>query len=437
MARQIPTQADLDQANADLERFALPFSASLQLNDRTVYGTTDPEIALSMVNVGHLNDTRMFRGTWESTPTDRGQGTAYRNGQVVIGSDNHLYRLIDGQDGTQNPVGNNGVDWMILSSVEAPVTELYSMPESIQQNLFTPVSTTFTVAPTANATLVNPTTSVSATGNMVGTPTAPITAAGSVTVTAVPQIDANAAITVTTEAESTDGTQEFTAGQVDTIVSFVDGRQVPTVLPEEDQRVSILGTTTNPSWEVDTTPGTATVAAGTAFDSNVRVAVGTGGSTPLVGTTFTAPALTANTMITFSFPLVSSPTNGQTGAPADITRGVNVYTPWFYSFSPTAPTAVGQMQEGILVGETQGNNFPSNNTSQFTVTEPTAVNSIRDFWIATPASRNIANLQMTIGFAVISSVVDGQITANSIQYNLHRFRLGLVASPSTFTLITS
>ena len=38
MARQTPTMAELAQVSADLETFFLPFDASLDLGDRTVYG---------------------------------------------------------------------------------------------------------------------------------------------------------------------------------------------------------------------------------------------------------------------------------------------------------------------------------------------------------------------------------------------------------------
>ena len=107
MARQIRTQAQIDQVNNDFDLFALPFEASLDVADRTVYGTTDPAVDLSMVNVRHLNNTRLFRGTWTATPTD---GTAdgnpsvpYVRGQVVISpTDTRLYKLDD--------VANAGTD---------------------------------------------------------------------------------------------------------------------------------------------------------------------------------------------------------------------------------------------------------------------------------------------------------------------------------------
>ena len=51
MARQIRTQAQIDQVNNDFETFFLPVGASLDLGDFTTYGTTDPVIDLSMVNM--------------------------------------------------------------------------------------------------------------------------------------------------------------------------------------------------------------------------------------------------------------------------------------------------------------------------------------------------------------------------------------------------
>ena len=92
MARQTPTMAELTQVSADLETFFLPFDASLDLGDRTVYGTTDTAIDLSMVNVRHLNNTRGFRGVWETAPSDGNTPAPYITGQVVIDSNGLIYR---------------------------------------------------------------------------------------------------------------------------------------------------------------------------------------------------------------------------------------------------------------------------------------------------------------------------------------------------------
>ena len=77
MARQIPTAEELTQVSADLETFFLPFDASLDLGTRTVYGTTDPAVDLSMVNVRHLNNTRGFRGVWATAPADGNEPAPY------------------------------------------------------------------------------------------------------------------------------------------------------------------------------------------------------------------------------------------------------------------------------------------------------------------------------------------------------------------------
>ena len=111
MARQTPSPTELAQVATDLETFFLPFEASLDLGDRTTYGTTDPAVDLSMVNIRHLNNTRGFRGTFTDTPTDgaigvTGEPTPYRPGQVVIGSNRMLYQLNSAGDGTVDPVGD-------------------------------------------------------------------------------------------------------------------------------------------------------------------------------------------------------------------------------------------------------------------------------------------------------------------------------------------
>ena len=92
MARQVPTMAELTQVSNDLETFFLPFDASLDLGTRTVYGTTDPAVDLSMVNVRHLNNTRGFRGVWATAPADGNEPAPYITGQVVIDSNGLIYR---------------------------------------------------------------------------------------------------------------------------------------------------------------------------------------------------------------------------------------------------------------------------------------------------------------------------------------------------------
>ena len=203
MARQIPTQRELDEAQSDFEAFVLPVQGSLLLNDRTVYGTTDPAVNLSMVNVGHLNDTRMFRGAWQATPADRGQPVPYTDGQVVIGSDNHLYvRGPANLDTNPDPTTALGTQWTLLSSaLDQPVTELTSTPVSFNANLFAAGSTTFAIASSANSALDNPSMDTTSSATVAGTPTTSFVD-GELTVNYGAQVASDAVITVTTASSS-------------------------------------------------------------------------------------------------------------------------------------------------------------------------------------------------------------------------------------------
>ena len=114
MTRQIRSTIDMNQVAADFDLFQLPFDASLDVQGRTVYGTTDPQVNLSMVNVRHLNNSRMFRGLWQESPSDGGEvgdpGVPYIPGQVVISpTDFHLYELLNqGNAGTEPSVATEG-----------------------------------------------------------------------------------------------------------------------------------------------------------------------------------------------------------------------------------------------------------------------------------------------------------------------------------------
>ena len=112
MARQIPTMAELTQVSDDFETFFLPFDASLDLGSRTAYGTTDPAVDLSMVNIRHLNNTRGFRGTWNASPSDGNEPVPYQTGQVVVGSNNIIYQLT-GTSGTSDPT-TDSTNWTSL-----------------------------------------------------------------------------------------------------------------------------------------------------------------------------------------------------------------------------------------------------------------------------------------------------------------------------------
>ena len=117
MARQQPTSAELMQVQNDFETFFLPFDASLDLGTRTTYGTTDPDVDLSMVNIRHLNNTRGFRGTWAAAPQDGNDDAGvlavpYQTGQVVVGSNNIIYQLT-GTSGTMDPT-TDSTNWTSL-----------------------------------------------------------------------------------------------------------------------------------------------------------------------------------------------------------------------------------------------------------------------------------------------------------------------------------
>ena len=130
MARQVPSQDELNQVLNDFETFVLPADSSLDLGTRTVYGTTDPSINLSMVNVRHLNNSRAFRGRWAAQPVDQGLNSStgepipYQEGQIVVGSDangGHLYvRTNVNNTGNPDPDTTNGAstEWIQISHAD-------------------------------------------------------------------------------------------------------------------------------------------------------------------------------------------------------------------------------------------------------------------------------------------------------------------------------
>ena len=127
MTRQVPTMPEEAQVSNDFETFFLPFDASLDLSGavdgtpRTVYGVTDPAIDLSIVNVRHLRAGNVFRGIWTGSPVDvedTAVSVPYRTGQVVVGSNDVLYRLTT-MDGSMDPVGDT-TNWQALGVVVTP-----------------------------------------------------------------------------------------------------------------------------------------------------------------------------------------------------------------------------------------------------------------------------------------------------------------------------
>ena len=142
MARQTPTTSPVDeraQVQTDFDTFFLPFNASLDLtgtdnaNDpaRTVYGVTDPEVELSMVNIRHLNNYTKFRGTYSSTRLDGASvdNPVYEAGDIVVGSNNVIYQLMDENNAGTDP-GMNNTGWTALGILVEPngVTATNDLP---------------------------------------------------------------------------------------------------------------------------------------------------------------------------------------------------------------------------------------------------------------------------------------------------------------------
>ena len=453
MARQPRTTEEIAQVTSDENRFFLPLASSLDVGEFTVYGTTDPVVDLSMVNIRHLNNTRSFRGPWVPTPTDGvapdSVPTPYLENQVVIGPDNHLYRRNDIDPTTNpNPMTDNNVHWVLLSSgLDAAVTELTSSPSTDAQNLYAAGSTTFTVSPNANATLNSPTQVLTATGTTGASNNTAIAADGTFTVNFDAQTNPDATIVVTTASESstTENGETITheGGQVDSTVVFQDGRigNEPTVLPDSDQRVSIFTTTETVTYNVNLLPNSATLAAGTAYDSGWRTRRGTTVS-PINNRSAAAPItplpLTSEA-ITFEFPLNTS-TIQQVGAPANEVRMVNVYTPWYYQFTETVPTDLSGATIALRQGETQPDDFT---TSDFVgaIAGPTGRAATLYLFVDSAITGNITlinGISNNEGMRMTNTItVPTRDPGRMVTYTLHKFRLGLVGSPTNFTITTN
>ena len=439
MARQIRTTEETTQVTNDENRFFLPLDSSLDVGAFTVYGTTDPDINLSMVNIRHLNATRSFRGAWSPTPTDGAQPTPYLEGQVVIGSDSHMYVRSDFTlDQNPDPVGHVGNIWSILSSgLDQPVTELTSTPESFDANLFAAGSTTFQIAPSADASLLNPMTTTT-TANVAGTPTTNL--AGQVlTVNYAAQTNDAAVITVTTDARSDSFGDIHEGGQVDSTINFVDARQDPVISPEV-QRVSILSSPETAVYNVGLIPAGTSVAAGTAYDVQWRARQGTAMTSFSSAPTYTAAFPDATQDIVFEYQVNMN--SIQTGTPDADTISLRVYTPWFYQFSDTVPTDITGATLALRQGETQADDF---STSNMIAPIAGTVGAVGFLYLFVPATMNQA---ITIGAGIARATgerlpADSNITVpnrngtGNVVYALHRFRLGLAHSPTNFTITTA
>ena len=116
MARQTRTPADISQVNDDFDvYFPVISDASLDLQDRTAYLTTDPEVNLSAVNIAFLKDYTKFRGLWSNAPVSRGQPISYAEDDIVWAGGNFYY-LAPGGTATVDPTADDGSNWQVLSS---------------------------------------------------------------------------------------------------------------------------------------------------------------------------------------------------------------------------------------------------------------------------------------------------------------------------------
>ena len=451
MARQTPTQAQRDQVFDDFDTFQLPLDASLNLGNFTAYGTTDPAVDLSMVNIAHLNTTRNFRGIWAANPMDLGQLVQYTPGQVVIGSDNHLYILRDAGDPTIDPAVDNGTNWTTLSvALEAPVTELTADSLSQDVNLFaaTPTAVTFQVDPSANATLLNPSVEVTA-NNIAGSAgMATISDSGVVSYSApAGQTDETAEVTLTVDSRSTSMENgeplEHEGGQIDLTVNYVDARQAPLVTPEGDIFVDRLATTQGATLSVDIVPPGTSTTAGTAYDVTWRGRSGTNmGSIMTTDGTYSIPNTVVDTTASIEYMLPSIPANGQNSVPATETRNVRAYLPWYWIFSETAPTSLAGATAAIMEGNTETRAFSTTGDNRIALSNTVGVTT--NLWFLIDASVT-TSIRLNAGITALQSaimpesmnVVVQDAAGNDVAYRLYMFRVGLVQDPTVFNILTA
>ena len=439
MARQTRTTEEITQVTDDENRFFLPLNSSLDVGAFTVYGTTDPDTNLSMVNIRHLNATRSFRGAWAPAPVDGAQPTPYLEGQVVIGSDNHMYvRSEFTLDQNPDPVGHTGNIWTILSAgLDEPVTELTSTPTTIAANLFAAGSSTFEIASSANSSIQNPSMETT-TRNVAGTPTTGFVGS-TLTVNYEAQANPDADIIVTTDARSTSFSGLHEGGQVDSEITFVDARQDPIITPEV-LRVSRLSSPETAVYNIGLIPDGTTIAAGTAYDVQWRARQGTAMNAFSSNPTYTAAFPDVTEDITFEYQLNTGTI--QTGTPDSVTRTLRVYTPWFYQFSDTVPTDTSGATLALRQGETQADDFSTSNMIAPITGTVGAVSFLYLFVDATMTQT------ITIGAGIARAAGERLPDVNNVTvprrdgggnvaYALHRFRLGLAQSPTNFTITTA
>ena len=450
MTKQVRTTQDINQVDDDFDTFSFGADLSFSNNGNAFYGVTDSSVNLSMVNIRHLNSTRNFRGVWAATPMDGNLAIPYVENQVVIGSDNHLYlRSASNPGANPDPVTDATNAWTLLSAgLPEPVTEL-TTSDPVDVNLYHSAIQTasFTIAPSANAMLSNPSVDATVHNGFTGVIGPSITPEGVLTM-AIPAVQTVAGTTlITTESESTSVDNGVTVthegGQVDSIINFVDARQAPVITPGPDAmtRVNLLDAAQSAVFNINLIPGNSNVADGTAYTARWSATAGTAAPTPFSGTatTYTLPQITANTMITFNYDIPTGAANGQSGTtpPPSESRMVNVYTPWFWQFGGDQPASAASMTEAVLVGDTQGNNFPTDNSSQISISS-TTTRTVEFLWLAIPSvvNRNITlntGIASSTGLRIPNAFTEREGTAFA-QYDLYQFRIGLVNSPTIFNI---
>ncbi len=421
---------ELTPVNNDLSTFALPFDASLNLvaldgsQAFTVYGATDPSIDLSMVNVRHLNNTRGFRGTWEASPSDgmgsnnMPLGVPYETGQVVIGSDDQLYRLTTSA-GTTDPTTANQTDWLHISRpVDLPVASLTgatadSLPLYSTQSYTLNYVVDRGTPGTVTATTIPAGGSVSATGTTV---TGSITPANSVngTFEVVASSDVADVHSPSTVHPTVAATHVF---------NFTDQRRMPVITPAV-LAVPSVGTITDP-FTIDLTPD-GSLADGFAYNidsSGIQV-----GSNTVTNNSYLPTGLSSSTTLNFTFPVAT----GATSQPAQtltIPVMAEVYQPFFYGAQAVAPsTTTG------LTRSTTG--VPGATPTSITITG-TAGDPI---YVLVPASTT--SVTSMIGAAQVpGTLVTNNIMVagnNGQQFVYHSYRFGaLFGSSVTLNLISS
>ena len=134
MARQTRSMDQINEVNNDFDLYyPLVPNTSLDVEGSTVYGTTDPEVDLSMANVLFVKDYTQFRGLWETAPTTGGQPISYATNDIVLNmQDAHFYRFV-GSDGSSRP-DTDSTNWSIISHEDILGARVFSTSDTYAPN---------------------------------------------------------------------------------------------------------------------------------------------------------------------------------------------------------------------------------------------------------------------------------------------------------------